>query len=141
MKRDYVQIDAANRSLGYAGELAVVDLERHRLQSAGEAALARRVDHVSESQGDGLGFDVLSFNRDGSEKWIEVKTTRFGIAWPMLISRNEVAVSQEQPHRFHLYRVYDFDAPRRGLYQLQGDVTVTCRLSPESFRAVPALPG
>ncbi|HYN30827.1 MAG TPA: DUF3883 domain-containing protein [Dermatophilaceae bacterium] len=137
-KRDYVQLDAANRSLGHAGEVAIVDLERRRLRAAGATRLAAKVEHVSETQGDGLGFDILSFSPDGDEKWIEVNTTRFGIAWPMLISRNEVATSQEQPERFRLYRVFDFDAPRPGLYELRGPVTSTCQLVPETFHAVPA---
>lgn len=137
-KRDYVQINAANRSLGLAGEVAVVDLEKWRLRQAGEGALASKVEHVSQTRGDGLGYDVLSFSPDGHEKWIEVKTTRFGISWPMLISQNEVSLSQEQPGRFHLFRVFDFDSPRVGLYELQGDVSKNCRLSPDTYRAVPA---
>ena len=32
---------------------------------------------------------MLSFDRDGTEKFIEVKTTKQGKHWPMLISRNE----------------------------------------------------
>ena len=34
-KRDYVAIDAANRSLGHAGEVAVVSLEKQRLRARG----------------------------------------------------------------------------------------------------------
>ena len=114
-KRDYVAIDAANRSLGRAGELAVVRLERERLRSRGREDLARAVEHVSETQGDGLGFDVLSFAATGEERFIEVKTTRLGIGWPMVVSRNEVDLSKEAPDRFVLYRVFDFDQTRPGL--------------------------
>lgn len=137
-KRDYVAIDAANRSLGLAGERAVVDLERGRLQRHGQDHLARLVEHVSQTQGDGLGFDVRSFSPDGREKWIEVKTTRFGSTWPMFLSRNEVGVSREQPDRFHLYRVFHWDGPTVGLFELPGDVTATCHLRPETYSAVPS---
>ena len=137
-KRDYVAIDAANRSLGRAGEVAVVDLERERLHRVGLPALAAAVEHVSDTRGDGLGYDVLSFEPDGREKFIEVKTTRLGIGWPMVISRNEVAFSQEEPDRFVLYRVYEFDQARPGLYVLPGDVTRSCALAPETYRAVPS---
>lgn len=136
-KRDYVAIGEANRSLGLAGELAVVALERDRLTQSGHERLAERVEHVSETRGDGLGFDVLSFTPDGREKWIEVKTTRLGRSWPMFVSRNEVAVSQEQPDRFHLYRVFHWEGPRVGLYELTGDLDRTCVLRPETYWAVP----
>lgn len=119
---DFVQIDAANRSLGIAGERAVVALERERLSRAGLDRLARSVRHVSLEDGDGLGYDIRSFTADGDEKFIEVKTTRMGPQWPMLITSNEVRFSKEEETHFHLYRVYDFDAARRGLFQLAGDV-------------------
>ena len=137
-KRDYVAIGEANRSLGLAGELAVVDLERERLRRAGRERLARQVEHVSDTRGDGLGFDVLSFSEDGDEKWIEVKTTRLGKEWPMFLSRTEVAVSQESPERFHLYRVFHWEGPRVGLYELPGDLTSSCWLRPETYWAVPS---
>ncbi len=136
-KRDYVAIDAANRSLGLAGELAVVSLEKERLRARGREDLARSVEHVSETRGDGLGFDVLSYTATGAERFIEVKTTRLGIGWPMVISRNEVDLSREEPERFVLYRVFDFDQARPGLYELAGDVTRSCALIAESYRAVP----
>lgn len=137
-KIDFVQVDAANRALGLAGELAVVDLERRRLRDAGLGRLAKAVRHVSVEDGDGLGFDIQSFGLDGEEKFIEVKTTRRGQDWPMMISSNEVHFSQEEPDRFHLYRVYNFDRPKRGLYELAGDVTRSCRLRPAQFEALPA---
>ena len=114
-----------------------VSAERDRLTQSGHERLAERVEHVSETRGDGLGFDVLSFTPDGREKWIEVKTTRLGRSWPMFVSRNEVAVSQEQPDRFHLYRVFHWEGPRVGLYDLTGDLDRTCALRPETYWAVP----
>jgi hypothetical protein len=135
---DFVRIDAENHSLGLAGEVAVLDRERTHLTALGRDDLAQRVEHISQTLGDGAGFDVLSFTPEGAEKYIEVKTTRLGKFWPMLITRNEVAFSQTEPDRFNLYRVYDFAAARVGLSVLQGDVTQSCRLSPKSYQAVPA---
>lgn len=137
-KVDFVQVDAANRSLGLAGERAVVELERTRLQQAGLETLAREVRHASQEEGDGLGFDIRSFDLSGEEKFIEVKTTRRGPQWPMLISRNEVQFSQEESARFHLYRIFDFDQPRRGLYELPGSIEQSCTLRPAVYEALPA---
>lgn len=137
-RTDFVRIDAENHRLGLAGEVAILRRERAELSRQGRPELAKKVEHISQTAGDGAGFDILSFSPDGAEKYIEVKTTRLGSYWPMLISRNEVAFSQAEPERFHLYRVHDFGAPRVGLYTLQGDVTHSCKLSPTTFRAVPA---
>lgn len=104
----------------------------------GRSDLARAVEHVSETQGDGLGFDVLSFSAEGREKFIEVKTTRLGIGWPMIISRNEVDFSRDEKDRFVLYRIFDFDEPRPGLYELPGDITHSCSLVAENYRALPS---
>jgi len=78
VKRDYLEREAQNQSLGLAGEEFIVQFEHWRLNSLGAHKLADRVDHVSKSKGDGLGYDVLSFDADGKERFIEVKTTAFG---------------------------------------------------------------
>lgn len=135
---DFVRIEAENHRLGQAGEIAVLQRERKTLQRVGKSDLAERVEHVSQTVGDGLGFDILSFDERGEEKFIEVKTTRRGKLWPMLISRGEVAFSQEESDRFHLYRVYDFNEKRAGLYVLRGDVARSCHLAPMTYQAMPA---
>ena len=75
---DYLAIEAANRSLGPAGEEFVLRFEVARLVRAGQERLAVMVELVSETRGDGLGYDVLSFEISGRERLIEVKTTSYG---------------------------------------------------------------
>lgn len=59
------------------------DLERHRLTAAGRDDLARRVVWASQDVGDGLGFDILTFDdADDSERVVEVKTTGLGKFFP-----------------------------------------------------------
>lgn len=132
--RDYLAREARNRSLGTAGELLVVEYERHRLHVAGKQRLSDRVEHVAQSKGDGLGYDVLSFDIDGRERLIEVKTTSFGSRTPFYISRNEVGLSETLPEQFHLYRLYGFRSEPR-LFDLPGAVTAHCELDPVSFLA------
>ncbi|MHB1322908.1 MAG: protein NO VEIN domain-containing protein [Coriobacteriia bacterium] len=74
-KVDYLAREARNVSLGRAGEEFVMNFETARLRSAGREALADRVEHVALTVGDGLGFDVRSFDLEGHETLIEVKTT------------------------------------------------------------------
>ena len=59
---DFAARDATNRQLGRLGEEFVVELERARLRFRERDDLARKVDWVSDTIGDGLGFDVLSFD-------------------------------------------------------------------------------
>ena len=138
LRIDFVKLEADRRDLGRAGEEAVVRFERDRLLTRGRRRLARMVEHVSLTRGDGLGYDVLSFDDQGDELLIEVKTTRRPREFPFLITRNEVALSAEVPDRFRLYRVYDFNKPKTGLYTLAGSLESSCRLTPTTWLARPA---
>ena len=139
-KRDYLALEAANRALGLAGELAVVRHEQNFLHSIGRTNLAERVEHVAQTHGDGLGYDVLSFDPEGREKWIEVKTTKYAIDVPFFVTRGEVRVSSASPDHYHLYRLYGVGSPRgTGLYRLQGDLEKSCKLDATSFEAVPQI--
>jgi hypothetical protein len=132
--RDYLALEASNRSLGLAGEALVMQFEAQRLRGEGAGRLADRIEHVSVARGDGLGFDILSFDADGRERLIEVKTTAFGRRTPFYITRSELECSKARPKEYHLYRLHSF---RRspGLFGLRGPVDDTCRLTANQFVA------
>lgn len=133
-RRDYLAQEARNRSLGRAGELFVAELEVQRLHALGKKALSDRVEHVAATQGDGLGYDVLSFEEDGRERLIEVKTTAFGQLTPFYVSRNELARSETDANQYRLYRLFDFrDHPR--LFELPGAISASCGLEAISYLA------
>ena len=132
---DYLSIEQARRDLGLAGEEAVLALERRRLVEAGCHRLADRVEHVSVSQGDGLGYDILSFEPSGKEKLVEVKTTRRLRQYPFFVSSNEVSLSDEQPDHFHLYRVFGLGQPGQGHFELPGSLNASCDLDPRIYAA------
>jgi len=134
VKRDYLEREAQNRSLGLAGEAFVVEFEHWRLAGMGQHRLANRVEHVSVSKGDGLGYDVLSFESDGRERLIEVKTTTFGRDTPFFVSRGELALSQGAKDQFHLYRLFEFRKSPR-LFDLSGALDQHCLLDPVTYRA------
>jgi hypothetical protein len=132
--RDYLAQEARNRSLGLAGELFVAELEARRLHAAGNKALSERVEHVAATQGDGPGYDVLSFEEDGRERLIEVKTTSFGQLTPFYVSRNELTRSQSDAERYQLYRIFSFrDKPQ--LFRLAGAISDHCSLDAVSYLA------
>ena len=107
-KFDPAARDARNRELGKLGEARVLASEQTRLTSDGRADLADKIRWVSELDGDGAGYDILSFEKDGSERYLEVKTTVGYSRTPFYLSRNEIRFSQERPDGFRLFRLYDF---------------------------------
>jgi len=134
---DWGEVESRNRSLGAAGERLVVEYERHRLRCLGADRVASQVEHVSQTKGDGLGYDVLSFDEDGTERLIEVKTTRLGADSPFFVSSNELRVAHAREDVYHLYRVYTFPKRPR-LFTLHGRLEDHVALRPVTYRADPA---
>jgi hypothetical protein len=133
-KFDPVERDQRNRSLGNAGEAFVVDLERRQLTEADRPDLARKVRWISAEDGDGAGYDVLSFNRGGHERLIEVKTTNGSARTPFFLSRNECDLATERPADWQIYRVHLFAKSPR-IFTITPPLEKTVRLSPETWRA------
>jgi hypothetical protein len=131
---DYLQLEARNRALGARGEEFVLNFERARLVAAGKERLADQVAHTSVVEGDGAGYDILSFEEDSRERLIEVKTTKFGEYTPFYASRNEVEVSRMEASSYHLYRVYQF-GPSAVLYTRCGPLDESFSLDCASFLA------
>ncbi|WP_197373241.1 DUF3883 domain-containing protein [Mycolicibacterium baixiangningiae] len=137
IKRDYAYRDEMNRKLGLAGELAVVAYEQARLRAVGLVTLADQIEHSAVSRGDGLGYDVKSFEEDGSDRFIEVKTTRLYVETPFFLSSNEVSASEGIGDQFYLYRIYQFGSKSAGLYELRGSLSKSCHLTPVTYSGGP----
>jgi len=133
-KVNFLEIEARNRSLGRAGEEFVLNFERARLSAAGRDVLAGRIEHVAETKGDGEGYDVLSYEANGRERLIEVKTTKHGIGTPFFVSAHEVAVSTRERYRYHLYRVFRFVRGPK-VFTVPGSFEQNCDLRPVTFEA------
>lgn len=131
---DYLAMEARNIALGHAGEQLAVDFEVARLRSLRKPELAERVEWVSRTRGDGIGFDVLSFESSGEERFIEVKTTGFGKDTPFYLTRAELRFSVDYSEQFHLYRLFHFRKDPR-LFALNGRLDRTCTLDPTQFVA------
>lgn len=131
---DYLALEASNRSLGVAGEEFAVRFEQARLIAAHQERLAASIERVSATRGDGLGFDILSYDSDGRERLIEVKTTAYGPATPFFVTRNEVAVSHKSAPQYHLYRIFSFRRRPR-LYQKAGQIDHAFALDAVQFLA------
>lgn len=135
-KFDPVERDFRNRQLGRAGEEFVINLERERLTAVERSDLARKVRWVAMEDGDGAGYDVLSFDPDGRERLIEVKTTNGAAQTPFFLTRNEITVAAERSEHWRLYRVHLF-AQKPQIFTVRPPLESALRLDPETWRAAP----
>lgn len=133
-RRDYLAREARNQSLGLAGEEFVLHYERWRLIQRGREHLADRIVHTSKDRGDGAGYDIQSFEEDGRERFIEVKTTAYAKETPFFISDSEVSFANAHELEFRLYRVFEFRREPR-MFELHGRPEQHCRLDPTTYRA------
>ena len=126
--------DFRNRELGKAGEEMVFHFERNRLIDEERPDLARKVRWVTEEDGDGAGYDILSFDRTGGERLVEVKTTRGNQTTPFFLTRNEHALSEERTDAFKLMRLYAFAREPR-MFELTPPLGEAVRLSTHTYQA------
>lgn len=133
-KFDPVARDFRNRSLGKAGEALIVDFERRRLEKLDRRDLASKVRWVAQEDGDGAGYDIHSYDRQGNDRLIEVKTTQGVRSTPFFLTRNELSLAHERPEHFRLYRLYEVArAPR--LFKLKPPLEEAVTLETETWRA------
>ena len=125
--------NAQNKRLGDLGELWVLQQERKKLVTAGRKDIAEKVDHISMSQGDGAGYDILSYDEHGNEILIEVKATKGSLHSPFYITRNELERSIRDDEKYRLYRVYNFnlDTQRGELHIFEGSLLNLCVMPTE----------
>ncbi|MCY1511244.1 hypothetical protein D9M68_456520 [compost metagenome] len=133
-KLDYAARDEANRKLGRSGEQWVIGYEQHRLMELGYAELFQRLEWISDTRGDGVGYDILSFEDQDRHRFIEVKTTNGGMANSFILSHNELEFSREMEEQFYLYRVFQLSNDPK-LFILKGDLSKQLYLKPLDFRA------
>lgn len=120
--------DALNRAPGRTRH------ERAVRQASGRGDLARKVHWVSEEDGDGAGHDLGSFTPDGRNRLIEVKTTKDWERTPLHISRNEMAVAEEQRSDGCLFRPWNFGrAPKA--FELHPTLDAHVSLTATTFQA------
>lgn len=133
---DYSARERLNLALGESGECFALEFERYRLTQSGRPDLAEEVKWSSREEGDGLGYDIRSFDPDyEKELYVEVKTTNSGKYQPFLISENERAFSADRASSYYLYRIYEFrNQPR--IFILPGAVEQHAQLLPQQYRAV-----
>lgn len=133
---NYYIKEQRNKKLGLLGEEFAIKYEKQKLLSRGQENLSDRIEHISQTIGDSAGFDILSFDKEGNEKFIEVKTTKLDKNSPFYFTRNELGLSKDKDDRYSLYRVFNFQK-RPQFYQLKGALDTTCKSISTEFMGWP----
>lgn len=71
-KQDYEKVNRIKKKIGDFGEQKVKQIEQEKLRKIGRKDLAKLVKIVDS---DGYGYDIISYDEQGIEKHIEVKTS------------------------------------------------------------------
>ncbi|HLF65933.1 MAG TPA: DUF3883 domain-containing protein [Saprospiraceae bacterium] len=87
IKINYLEQEQRNLALGIRGEQIAVEYERWRLTNIGKNSFAEKVEWIAQYD-DGAGFDILSRNDNGSDRYIEVKTTKLSKETPIFFTKN-----------------------------------------------------
>lgn len=117
-KTDYEKEARKLKKLGDRGEKLVMDLEVLRLRKARRFDLAKKVERVS-LESDTYGYDIASFETDGSPRHIEVKATtaRVGAA-NFYFTENEYQAAREKSNYF-IYMVYEVTTDRPKIWPIK----------------------
>lgn len=133
-KYNVAERDALNHALGAAGEETVLAYEKQTLIKAGRNDLANKVRWTAVQDGDGYGYDIASFEPDGRDRLIEVKTTNGWERTPFHITQNELHVAQERHKDWHLLRLWNF-ARKPKAFALRPPLDSHATLTATSFMA------
>ncbi len=111
------------KEIGDLGEHLVLMFEKQRLIDNGQSYLIDKIEHSSKIIGDGLGYDIKSFNIDGSHRYIEVKTTTQNNTEYFYMSVNELEFAKLHINNYFIYRVHNLNEKyKTGLvYEISGN--------------------
>jgi hypothetical protein len=130
---NYLEREQNNQKLGKFGEELVVGYEKWYLVKLGKEKLAEKIEWISRDQGDGAGFDILSKDISGKDKFIEVKTTKLAKETPFYFTRNELQFSIKNKEKYYLYRLFNFNEKPQ-MFIKNGDFQTICGYFPIVFK-------
>ena len=137
-KADFEKENRRNKKLGERGEVVVKIAEENYLKSLGREDLAKKIKQVSRCD-DSLGYDILSFKKDGREKYIEVKSTKSKTGTAnFLISENQIRKSKSM-NNFYIYVVFEANKRNPIIWRIKNLFTQPenkVKITPISYRVV-----
>lgn len=133
VKVNYLELEQENTIVGKSGEQIAYEFERWRLINEGKESLADKIEWVSQTQGDGLGYDILSRNNNGTDRYIEVKSTKLTKEAPIFFSKNEYDFAATKKENFYLYRVFNLKTHPK-LFMANGSYDDFCNHKPVKYK-------
>lgn len=132
---NFIQNGIDNKRLGDLGELWVMKYEIEKLKAANKHKLIDQIKHTSKDEGDGTGFDIHSFDKEGNRIFIEVKTTKGSQTSTFFVTRNELERSKIERGNYYLYRLYNYNEQTEtaDLLIIKGDLSNLCEF-PTTFK-------
>ena len=131
---DYIEEEKKRKEIGDLGEQFIYDQESEKVKQY-KLPKSKQVKWVARDIGDGLGFDILSYDENGNEMYIEVKTTLGEEDTSFFVSANELEKSKQCGDNYYLYRVYEFDKKNViGKYSVRKGTLEELCLVPLSYR-------
>ncbi|MFL2972593.1 MAG: MrcB family domain-containing protein [Candidatus Thalassarchaeaceae archaeon] len=85
-----------SRKVGNAGEKAVIELEKKKLIEAQRSDLVKKIVHEADL-GNYPGYDISSYNPDGSKRRIEVKASKGKISGVIMTNNEKNAAEKYGP--------------------------------------------
>ncbi|WGR90956.1 DUF3883 domain-containing protein [Bradyrhizobium sp. ISRA443] len=128
--------DELNRSLGRAGEEMVFRFEFDRLCRAGRRDLAKEMDWPADRGEDHRGYDIRSFESEGEESLLEIKTTNGHARTRFWLSRTQYEVAAQNPSTYRIRRVFHF-RNRAEMFDIKPPLDAGLWLIPDKYVAVP----
>ena len=138
-KIDWDIVNKKKQETGLKGEDIVMVIEQEYLTSLGLSDLSERVRHVSKEDGDGTGYDILSYFPDGKEKYIEVKSTTKSTGSSFYLSRNELDFLKNNTENAQVHRVFNVsEEDDDGIPYLQiytaSDILESSQITPTQYK-------
>lgn len=130
--KDYIRAHKNQMAVGSLGEEIVYNFEKEKLNKLGLKDKAKEVKVVS---GDStLGYDILSFNENGDEIHIEVKSKSGNISYlDFYISDNEYEKLNANENHF-VYYISNVRSQKPKLFKLNGKMLKQECVKPVLFR-------
>lgn len=138
VKIDFNKINEAKTDFGRRCEEIIYEYEKQRLKQEGMEEKAEEVIWASKEIGDGLGYDIESFEkRNGTyEKiYIEVKGTDKKDTEPFDVTTNEILVSEKYKESYYIYRIAKVNTKNPVFYKIKGAISDKFELTAVKFKA------
>ncbi len=132
-KTDFIKKAEEDQKTGIKAEILVRDYERSVLINLGRQDLADKVRWMAK-EADGYGYDVLSYDEWGNEKYIEVKGTKLMKTTPFNITSNELETSINKGNKYWIYRVYYVNDHSPKFYKFQGRIDSNFDIEPSEYK-------